>query len=86
MMLLSVIGIVAGTLALGFSPGVLVPGTALVLAPTTKEGFTWSAAAFQGSLEVRAYAATALRDNSVAAAVLIVAIGFRLCHTMDARR
>ena len=29
MMLLSVIGIVAGTLALGFSPGVLVPGTAL---------------------------------------------------------
>ena len=54
----------------------LVPGTALVLAPTTREGFSWSAAAFQGSLEVQAYAATALRDNSIATAVLIVAIGY----------
>ena len=76
MMVLSVIGIVAGTLALGFSPGVLVPGTALVLAPTAREGFSWSAAAFQGSLEVQAYAATALRDNSIATAVLIVAGGY----------
>ena len=49
------LGIVVGVVAIGFSPGVLVPGTALLVAADPQEALTWCAAGVGGTHEAVAY-------------------------------
>ena len=78
LVLIAIVGFAAGTIALGFTPGVLVTGAALIIAPTTTDGLSWSAAAFQGALEARSYAADALQANPLPSTLVIVMLGYLL--------